>query len=87
MQITQNTNVLVVLCNESDTSKTCPKCGHIHDKLGGNKKFRCPSCGYTAHRDWNGARNIMIRALSAITINIKNNAMQILPAHEQVPTG
>ncbi|NES70494.1 MAG: transposase [Okeania sp. SIO2D1] len=22
------------------------------------KKFQCPQCGYTAHRDWNGARNI-----------------------------
>ncbi|MDJ0737528.1 MAG: zinc ribbon domain-containing protein [Nostocaceae cyanobacterium] len=50
------------------TSETCPECGHIHDKLGGNKKFQCPKCGYKADRDWNGTRNIMIRALSATSI-------------------
>ncbi len=53
----------IVLCNESYTSKTCPECGHVHKQLGGNKKFQCPKCGYTAHRDGNGARNIMLRAL------------------------
>ncbi|MDJ0621221.1 MAG: transposase [Calothrix sp. MO_192.B10] len=81
IQMAQRNGVLVVLCNESYTSKTCPECGHIHDKLGGNKKFQCPSCGYTAPRDWNGARNIMIRALSATTIDI-NDAIQVLPASE-----
>ncbi|WP_242055520.1 transposase [Scytonema hofmannii] len=28
------------MVNESYTSKTCPSCGHIHHKLGGNKKFQ-----------------------------------------------
>ncbi|MDJ0520151.1 MAG: transposase [Trichodesmium sp. MO_231.B1] len=42
IQMAQRHNVLVVLCNESYTSKTCPKCGHIHKKLSGNKKFQCP---------------------------------------------
>ncbi len=81
IQMAQRKGVLVVLCNESYTSKTCPECGHIHDKLGGSKKFQCPNCGYTAPRDWNGARNIMIRALSATTIHI-NDAIQVLPASE-----
>lgn len=66
IQMANRHNVLVILCNESYTSKTCPECGHIHTKLGGNKKFQCPQCGYTAHRDWNGARNILLRALLLI---------------------
>ena len=80
IQMAQRENVLVVLCNESYTSKTCPECGHIHDKLGGNKRFQCPECGYTADRDWNGARNIMIRALSATTIRFSSDVIQVLPA-------
>ncbi|WP_320415792.1 zinc ribbon domain-containing protein [Oxynema aestuarii] len=45
------------------SAKTCPECGHLHEKLGGNKKFQCQNYGYSARRDWNGARNIMLRAL------------------------
>ena len=70
-------NVLVVLCNESYTSKTCPECGHVHKQLGGNKQFHCPKCGYSAHRDWNGARNIMLRALQATAITLIGDAIQI----------
>ncbi len=77
IQMAQRHNVLVVLCNESYTSKTCPLCGHIHKKLSGNKKFQCPQCGYTAHRDWNGARNIMLRALQATAITLTGDAIQI----------
>lgn len=79
-QMAQRHGVLVVLCNESYTSKTCPECGHIHDKLGGNKKFQCPKCGYKSDRDWNGARNIMIRALSATTITFSSDAIQVQSA-------
>ncbi len=50
-QMAGRAGVLVVRCNESYTSKTCPDCGHIHEKLGGEKTFRCPQCGFTADRD------------------------------------
>ncbi|MEB3182544.1 MAG: transposase [Nostocaceae cyanobacterium] len=52
---------------EEYTSKTCSKCGHIHSKLGGSKKFVCPECGHTIDRDWNGAINILMKSLSALT--------------------
>ncbi|WP_242050102.1 zinc ribbon domain-containing protein, partial [Planktothricoides raciborskii] len=69
-QMAARNGVIVVRCNESFTSKTCPKCGQIHEKLGANKKFQCPKCGYIAPRDWNGARNIMLRALQATAFTI-----------------
>jgi len=35
--------VKVVEVGEAYTFKTCEECGHIHQILGGNKTFRCPS--------------------------------------------
>lgn len=74
-QQAERKNVLVIRCNESYTSKTCPHCGEIHEKLGGNKTFKCPNCGYKAPRDWVGARNIMLRALQATAIVFQDNAI------------
>jgi len=54
----------VVLVNEAYTSKTCGCCGFIHQKLSSNKLFKCPQCGFTCDRDFNGARNILLRYLS-----------------------
>jgi putative transposase len=65
---------------EEYTSKTCSKCGHVHEKLGGNKKFKCPSCGHSLPRDWNGAINIFIKSLNDLT-----NASTSVEAGEDVP--
>ena len=56
--------VKIVECDEAYTSKTCGQCGHIHQKLGSNKTFRCPNCHYVADRDISAARNILLRYLS-----------------------
>lgn len=48
----------IVVGTEEYTSKTCGKCGVMQD-IGSSKTYEC-SCGYKAHRDMNGARNIMI---------------------------
>ena len=74
-QMADRNNCLVVRCNESYTSKTCPECGQIHEKLGGSKVFNCPNCEYKAGRDENGARNIMIRALQASAFTINGEAI------------
>jgi len=49
---------------EEYTSKTCSKCGHVHERLGANKKFKCPSCNHEIPRDWNGAINIFIKSFN-----------------------
>ena len=43
------------------TSKTCTICGCINYNLGSNKVFNCNKCNLTIQRDYNGARNIMLR--------------------------
>ena len=51
----------LVECTEEYTSKTCGRCGKLHDALGGNKTYTCGRCGYIADRDVNGARNILLK--------------------------
>ena len=48
---------------EAYTSKTCGRCGRLHNKLGSNKTFKCPVCLYTADRDQNAACNMLIKAI------------------------
>lgn len=54
----------VVIVDEAYTSKTCVNCGRIHEKLGGNKNFCCPSCKIRYDRDFGAAKGIMLRFLS-----------------------
>jgi len=53
----------LVRVTEEYTSKTCTKCGLVHHKLGGKKKFKCPHCGHEIKRDFNGALGIFLKAL------------------------
>ncbi len=70
-QKAEMTNTIVVTGSEAYTSKTCTKCGHVHQSLGGSKVFKCPSCGHVLPRDMNGALGFMLRALrdTAFTVN------------------
>jgi putative transposase len=54
----------VIIVTEEYTSKTCGSCGHLHTTLGGSKRFKCPKCTYTADRDANAARNILLKYLT-----------------------
>ena len=49
------------LVDEAYTTKTCPNCGHRHKPRG--RTYRCPSCGFQAHRDVVGQINILSRYL------------------------
>ena len=55
-------NLLII--GEAYTSKTCGACGSLKDNLGGNKLFNCPCCFHQFDRDYNGARNILLRYLT-----------------------
>ncbi len=73
---------VVVDVTEEYTSKTCSKCGHIHVKLGGNKRFACPSCGHNIGRDLNGAFNILLKALRDTSTSGVIASFQIVPYSE-----
>jgi putative transposase len=68
----------VIDVTEEFTSKTCVKCGHLHQSLGGNKIFKCPHCGFTIGRDFNGAFGILLKALSDTTFTFHSEGNAIV---------
>jgi putative transposase len=53
-------------CGEVDeayTTKTCTKCGFKNETIGAKKVINCGFCKLKIDRDFNGARNIMLRHL------------------------
>jgi hypothetical protein len=40
----QHVGSKVFIVNEHFTSQTGGQCGNLHTELGGNKRFKCPSC-------------------------------------------
>lgn len=65
--------------SEHYTSKSCGRCGRLHHKLGGNKVFKCPFCGWIMDRDFNAARNIFI-------MNVEDFIGDVYTAEEQKGT-
>ncbi|UPR03652.1 putative IS605 transposase [Chloropicon primus] len=53
----------LAIVTEEYTSKTCGRCGHIKDNLGGAEVYKCQKCGFKCGRDDNGARNILLKHL------------------------
>ena len=56
----------VIICDEQYTSKTCGHCGVIKQNLNSSKIFKCSSCHVTIDRDFNGARNILLRYMTLL---------------------
>lgn len=46
------------LVNPKNTSRECPKCGHVSEDNREGIDFECEECGYTNHADFVGAWNI-----------------------------
>ena len=56
-------NISLRIQDEYYTSKVCTNCTYKNDMLGGNEMYNCPSCNISIKRDYNGARNIMLKSL------------------------
>ncbi len=76
-QKAEMTNTIIVTGSEAYTSKTCTRCGHIHQALGGSKVFKCPSCDHTLPRDMNGALGFMLRALRDTAFTVSDDGVAI----------
>jgi putative transposase len=55
---------VLVLLDESDTSKTCSGCGHLQAMPLHKRTYRCGACGLVMDRDENSAVNILSRYLA-----------------------
>ncbi|KPV61433.1 MAG: putative transposase DNA-binding domain protein [Candidatus Bathyarchaeota archaeon BA1] len=53
--------IRVIKVDERNTSKLCHKCGKDGIRVGNS--FKCPNCRYSCNADYNGAINIMKRAM------------------------
>jgi putative transposase len=61
LYMAQTKHVQVEIVSEAYTSKTCGGCGYIKNNLGGAKVYKCDQCPFELDRDYNGARNILLR--------------------------
>jgi putative transposase len=55
----------VLKVSEAYTSQQCSRCGQKGLRVRG--LFKCPHCGLNLNADWNGARNILKRALGHVS--------------------
>ncbi|WP_114579676.1 RNA-guided endonuclease TnpB family protein [Saliphagus sp. LR7] len=65
------------------TTKECAACGVSTDKPVWVREHSCPSCGFTADRDWNAAYNILVRGLK----HVGTGCPESTPAETALPTG
>ena len=63
--------------NPKNTSRTCPKCGHVSkDNRSTQAHFCCTNCGYTANADENAAGNILRAGLAQIAQEVNSKRSQ-----------
>jgi len=65
----------IFVTNEAYTTKTCTYCGWMNENIGGKKVYTCHGeCGGKKFpRDFNGARNILLRFLGVMSRWMNNN--------------
>ena len=56
------------LVNPAYTSQICSQCWHFEQKELKEREHKCSRCGYTAHRDFNAAQNILALGLDGLGV-------------------
>lgn len=64
------TKTRVFQVDEKYTTKTCTVCAKFNF-VGGCKTFYCGSCGLQLNRDVNGARNILLKSMKNMRLQLK----------------
>ncbi len=72
-----------VAVNPRGTTKECAACGVSTDKPLWVREHSCPSCGFTADRDWNAAWNILSRGAK----HVGEGRPESTPVETALPTG
>ncbi len=72
-----------VAIDPAGTTKECAACGVSTDKPLWVRKHSCPSCGFTADRDWNAAWNILSRGIKQLGAGRSEST----PVETALPTG
>ena len=71
-------DVGLMIVGEECTTKTCSHCG-TQVNVGDSEVYNCSSCDYTADRDVNAARNILLRNMRVVSV--KTTALPRLDAY------
>lgn len=77
----------LILVPARGTSRTCSKCGFVHEKLGSNETFHCPSCGFCIDRDANAAYNIYNRAFNSTAGSVETEVNNDFYAYGDITVG
>jgi putative transposase len=72
-----------VAVDPAGTTKECAACGVSTDKPLWVREHSCPSCGFTADRDWNAAWNILSRGIKQLGVGRSES----MPVETALPTG
>lgn len=59
----EETGTELVVVDEKYTTMTCGHCSERNGGVGSQKDWRCPNCNWHHHRDFNAARNILLKTI------------------------
>lgn len=82
----QLAGVPVFLVDPKNTSRSCSKCGHVSkSNRKSQSEFVCQKCGFSIHADFNGARNIVLKAIVNLPIAVHAKSLSSLSLGTAMP--